>query len=98
MVEAMARALPCIGSTVGGIPELLPAEDMVEPGDVDALAKKISEVLRDPQRMAKMSARNLETAREYDEDLLNARRREFYDYVKNKTAAWFKARGTRHVA
>lgn len=24
MVEAMARGLPCIGSTVGGIPELLP--------------------------------------------------------------------------
>jgi glycosyltransferase involved in cell wall biosynthesis len=71
---------------------------MVEPGDVNALAQKISEVLRDPQRMAKMSARNLETARQYDEDLLNTRRKEFYDYVKNKTAEWFKARGTRHAA
>ena len=33
MLEAMARGLPCIGSTVGGIPELLPAEDLVPPGD-----------------------------------------------------------------
>jgi glycosyltransferase involved in cell wall biosynthesis len=89
MVEAMARALPCIGSTVGGIPELLPPEDLVPPGDVDALAKKISEVLRDPQRMKAMSARNLETAREYEEGLLRKRRDAFYDYVKNQTAAYF---------
>jgi glycosyltransferase involved in cell wall biosynthesis len=93
MVEAMARALPCIGSTVGGIPELLPAEDMVEPGDVNALAQKISEVLRDPQRMAKMSARNLETARQYEEGILRARRDAFYDYVRNKTAAYFGSAG-----
>ncbi len=31
LIEAMARGLPCIGSTMGGIPELLPAEDMVPP-------------------------------------------------------------------
>ena len=35
LIEAMARGLPCIGSTVGGIPELLPPEDMAPPGDVD---------------------------------------------------------------
>ena len=45
MIEAMARGLPCIGSTVGGIPELLPPEDMVPPGDVSALAEKIREVI-----------------------------------------------------
>jgi glycosyltransferase involved in cell wall biosynthesis len=90
MVEAMARALPCIGSTVGGIPELLPAEDLVPPGDVDALAKKIAEVLRDPQRMKEMSRRSLETAREYEEGVLRARREAFYDYVKEKTAEWMK--------
>src|SRR5207253_6445170 len=65
MLEAMARGLPCIGSTVGGIPELLPAEDLVPPGDASALTQKIHDVLGDPQRMARMSARNLEKAREY---------------------------------
>jgi glycosyltransferase involved in cell wall biosynthesis len=38
LVEAMARALPCLGSRVGGIPELLPEEDLVEPDDVPGLA------------------------------------------------------------
>lgn len=88
MIEAMARGLPCIGSTVGGIPELLPAEDMVPPGDVAALAHKIREVVTNPDRMARMSARNLEQAREYLEDILDRRRRAFYSYLHQYTMAW----------
>ncbi|TAF04069.1 MAG: glycosyltransferase [Oscillatoriales cyanobacterium] len=88
MVEAMARALPCIGSTVGGIPELLAAEDMVSPGDVAALAAKICEVIANPERMAQMSARNLEKAKEYQDELLREQRIEFYRYVRKQTEAW----------
>lgn len=91
MVEAMARGLPCIGSTVGGIPELLPPEDMVPPGDVAALANKIHEVVTDPERMACMSARNLEKAKEYTEEVLHEQRRAFYCYVRETTEAWLKA-------
>jgi L-malate glycosyltransferase len=88
MVEAMARALPCIGSTVGGIPELLPPEDLVAPGDVDALAAKIREIVTNPQRMAKMSARNLETAQQYRDEVLQDRRTDFYRYVREQTEGW----------
>jgi glycosyltransferase involved in cell wall biosynthesis len=90
MIEAMARSLPCIGSTVGGIPELLPSEDLVPPGDVVALASKIREVVTDSERMARMSARNLETAKEYRDEVLRERRNEFYRYVREMTEAWFK--------
>ena len=90
MVEAMARALPCIGSTVGGIPELLPPEDMVSPGDVAALARKIREVVTDPDRMARMSARNLEKSKEYRDEALCEQRNEFYRYVREMTKAWLK--------
>jgi glycosyltransferase involved in cell wall biosynthesis len=88
MVEAMARGLPCIGSTVGGIPELLPAEDLVPPGDALALAQKIRAVVTAPERMAHMSAYNLAKAREYREDTLRAKRGSFYRYMQNKTADW----------
>lgn len=88
MVEAMARALPCIGSTVGGIPELLPAEDMVSPGDVEALARKIREVVTNPQRMTEMSARNLETAKQYRDEILQKKRIAFYRHVREITEAW----------
>ena len=90
MVEAMARALPCIGSTVGGIPELLPPEDLVPPGDVAALASKIREVATNPDRMARMSARNLEKATEYRDEVLSEQRNEFYRYVRDMTEAWLK--------
>jgi glycosyltransferase involved in cell wall biosynthesis len=82
MIEAMARALPCIGSTVGGIPELLPAEDMVPSNDVNALAQKIAEVISDPDRLRRMSARNLDKAKEYDDSAVRDRRRAFFRHVK----------------
>ena len=90
MIEAMARSLPCIGSSVGGTPELLAAEDIVPPNDASALARKIREVVGDPPRMVRMSARNLEKAREYRYDVLSERRRGFYEHVKRATAAWLK--------
>ena len=88
MIEAMARGLPCIGSTVGGIPELLPPEDMVRPDDAPALAAKIREVVTDPQRMARMSARNLDEAQQYREELLEGRRTAFYRCVRQRTEGW----------
>ena len=93
MIEAMARALPCIGSSVGGIPELLPPEDIVPPGDVPALASKITQVLRQPARMQQMSTRNLIKAGEYKDDVLNARRREFYHFLRKRTEGWLKGNG-----
>jgi glycosyltransferase involved in cell wall biosynthesis len=88
MVEAMARGLPCIGSTVGGIPELLPVEDLVPPNDCAALARKIREVVTTPSRMARMSTRSLETAGEYREHLLRGRRSSFHAELRRATAAW----------
>lgn len=90
MVEAMARALPCIGSTVGGIPELLPHEDLVPPGDAAALASKICEVVTDRDRMALMSARNLNKAKEYKDEVLRERRIAFYRDVREQTELWLR--------
>jgi glycosyltransferase involved in cell wall biosynthesis len=82
MIEAMARGLPSIGSTAGGIPELLEPEDMVPPGDADALARKILDVVDDPERLQRMSACNLHRARDYLSETLAARRGEFYQTLK----------------
>jgi glycosyltransferase involved in cell wall biosynthesis len=90
MIEAMARALPCLGSTAGGIPELLPPEDLVPPGDAAALTAKIREVVTDPARLTRMSTRNLDRAREYDENLLRKQRIAFYQYVRAQTEAWLE--------
>ena len=78
MIEAMARGLPCLGSDIGGIGELLPPDCLVPAGDAQSLRKKILAFAADPDRMARESARNLVRAREYHEDALRRRRRAFY--------------------
>ena len=90
MIEAMVRGLPCVGSDVGGIPELLPAEDLVPPNNVPALASKIMQVLQQPARMQQMSARNFIKAGEYNDDALKARRHQFYEFLRNRTEDWLK--------
>jgi glycosyltransferase involved in cell wall biosynthesis len=92
MIEAMARALPCVGSSAGGIPELLPPEAIVPAGDGAALTDKICEVLSDPSRMSRMSARNLEKARAYRNAVLQPRRIAFYRWVQEATEAWHRTR------
>lgn len=90
MQEAMARALPCIGSTVGGIPELLHEEDLVTPDDVQALAAKIREVITDPERMSQMSARNLLKAQQYAEEKIRDRRQSLYRALRDHTDHWMQ--------
>jgi glycosyltransferase involved in cell wall biosynthesis len=91
MIEAMARALPCIGTQVGGIPELLAPEDMVPPGDAAALANAIANVAQNPARRVAMSARNLAKARDYHDTVLRQRRKAFYTHVKDHTERWRSA-------
>jgi len=93
LLEAMARGLPCIGSTVGGIPELLPPEDMVPPDDMPSLSRKIREVVADPERMARMSERNVAKSGEYREEVLRDLRLRFYGHLRETTECW--ARGGR---
>jgi glycosyltransferase involved in cell wall biosynthesis len=95
MIEAMARGLPCLGSTVGGFPELLDATDLVTPGNVDALAAAIRNVLASPERMSAMAARNLAHADRYRDELLHERRRQFYAYVRQQTEAYIRTCGGR---
>lgn len=85
MIEAMARGLPCIGTSVGGIPELLEQTEIVPAGDSSALANKISELVNDPQRMSTLSEINILKAREYCSDVLQIRRNAFYKHLKTIT-------------
>lgn len=78
IIEAMAVGLPCVSAPVDGVPELLKPEYMVEQSDDRALAEKIISLLSDPLEMERMSAENLENAKEYLHDNLALRRNEFY--------------------
>ena len=93
MIEAMARGLPCIGTDVGGIPELLPARWRVPPGRPEALAEKMAEAMGSLALRREMGVANLAKAREYSKDLLYRRRMEFYAEVSRRTMDWLKGQG-----
>jgi glycosyltransferase involved in cell wall biosynthesis len=93
IIEAMARGLPCIGSTAGGIPELLPPEDLVPPGDVHALADKIGQVLDDPVRMTRMSENNLKKSFEWRDEILRERRAVFFRVLRERTEKYIQGLG-----
>ncbi|MEV4133946.1 glycosyltransferase family 4 protein [Dactylosporangium sp. NPDC049742] len=78
LIEAMARALPAVGTTVGGTPELLERTHLVPPDDPVALAYAITALVADPGALAAASARNLARARNYAADTLGRRRADFY--------------------
>jgi glycosyltransferase involved in cell wall biosynthesis len=88
MIEAMARGLPCIGSSVGGIPELLLEEDLVVVGDARSLADKIADVLTDPARCHAMSKRNIDVAIDFSESVMGPRRKQFFQIIERQTLAW----------
>jgi glycosyltransferase involved in cell wall biosynthesis len=90
LIEAMARGLPCVASNIGGIPELLPPDDLFEPGDASAVARKVREMTRDPERLARMARRNLAAAREYEDQALRARRTSMYVHLRGLTEAWLR--------
>jgi glycosyltransferase involved in cell wall biosynthesis len=86
LIEAMARGLPCIASNVGGIPELLAADDLVACRDAKALAEKIEMVLRNQSRLKQMARTNLKVVQEYRADKLNHRRLELYKKLSEETS------------
>lgn len=94
LIEAMARGLPCIATRVGGVPELLPEDVLVAPGDAGELAAKILQLAASPARRARLGAQNLANARCYHEDLLQPRRLAFHRYLRDVTEAWRREKGT----
>jgi len=88
VIEAQARALPCLGTRIGGIPELLDDDALVPADNPEALATAIARFLSDPALRARQSTRNLALARTYGKDLLQDRRIAFLQELRARTEAW----------
>jgi glycosyltransferase involved in cell wall biosynthesis len=84
MIEAMSRGAACIGSTCGGIPELLPAERLHHPRDAAALSDMIRRYATDTAALAAASRADLETAVQFDPGILKVRRRAFYAQLRRR--------------
>lgn len=90
LLEAMALGLPCIGSNVGGIPELLPPNCLVPARNSIALADLIEGMLSNPQRMSIAAGRNLAVARQFEVGRVNQLKVEFYTKLLDSTKEWLR--------
>ena len=78
LVEAMSRGCPAIGSSVGGIPELLD-EDMIFNHNNPQKFSEILEVLmRDKALMIDVAKRNFQIAKAYQKSVLDEKRNKFW--------------------
>ena len=84
MVEAMARGICCIGTSVGGIPELLTEDALVLPSDANALAEAIKYAMDNPYWVNAQAKRNLSFARKFSINILGPRRTAFYEEVRRR--------------
>jgi glycosyltransferase involved in cell wall biosynthesis len=77
LVEAMSRGCACIGSEVGGIPELIPTGFLIKKNDSNKLAELILK-LKDEKTRKEHSILCFNKAIEYDKSILDKKRNEFY--------------------
>lgn len=79
VIEAMSRGCPVVGSSAGGIPELINRSSIHKPGDYKSLADCIERVILDKDYSMKLTRENLEVAKQYRKSALDHKRIEFWN-------------------
>ncbi|RFC54784.1 glycosyltransferase [Brumimicrobium aurantiacum] len=83
LLEAMARACPVISSNVGGIPEFVSEEFLVQSGDTLELSNKIIDVLSNAETYQLNIKNSHKSVQNFTEEKLKKKRFEYYQKVKN---------------
>lgn len=83
LIEAMSRAVPAFGARTAGIPELL--DDKFIFSNTRTNIDEIIEILKsfDKATMTVQAKRNYEESKKYDKDVIEERRRKFFEDFKN---------------
>lgn len=81
VIEAMSRACPVLASNVAGIPELISAPYLHNPGDISKFSKDLQLVLTDSKRRMEMAQENFEKSKDYVLEVLEERRVLFFKKV-----------------
>lgn len=80
LIEAMALGVPCVATRVGGVPEIMAYEDMVEPGVTNSLAVRIKELahLNDDDRKAFAEKYRLLVRSKFAPEAMTSKMKEFW--------------------
>jgi len=78
LIEAMSRGCPALGSTAGGIPELLSGDCVFKPGDYRRLSELMVRLSNDLSWRKAMAHHNFHLAKKYEKAVLDQRRESFW--------------------
>jgi glycosyltransferase involved in cell wall biosynthesis len=76
MIEAISRACPALGSTAGGIGELIDKRYVFPKGRVNDICKVLENITID--NLKEQAKRNYDTSKKYKKDYLDEKRNSFY--------------------
>ncbi len=82
-IEAMSLGCPVIGSTAGGIPELIDNKWLIAPGNVKHLAHLIIKMTRSLEDQIEASGHNVTNSLSYSHQILEPRRQNFWEAFSN---------------
>lgn len=86
LIEAMSRGCPCVGSQVGGIPELLSSDCTHRSGNARDLANTMERLLTDSGRQQAEASRNLRHSARFEAKALMAQRAKALNLLKELAA------------
>lgn len=81
MVEAMSRGLLCIGANTAAIPELIQPKYVTRRKSHKDIIQLLDSLSK--EELIEQAKINFEEAKKYQEEIINARRNEFFDNIKN---------------
>lgn len=82
VIEAMSRGCPVLGTDIAGIPELIQERCLFKKGSVKSFINAVERLLICNQ--ADIAIENFNNAKMYKEDILENKRKEFYDKFLNE--------------
>jgi glycosyltransferase involved in cell wall biosynthesis len=78
LIEAMSQGLAALGSSAGGIPELLAPECLHRPRDWKRLGQQIRDAAKDSDWRHQQGCRNRERAEDFRDEILRVKRTTFW--------------------
>lgn len=81
MIEAMSRALPCLGAKTAGIPELIESECIFSnsQNEIYEIAELLRRLYMDKTSQKHQAIRNFDEAKKYQKEILTRRRTLFFE-------------------
>ncbi|HEY3245972.1 MAG TPA: glycosyltransferase [Phycisphaerae bacterium] len=92
-LEAMARGLPVISTTVGGMPDVVGPAQLVPPGDPGALADVIQQYIGQRSKLAAMSPEAFHVAMRFHPSQIRKEKLAYWTSLRECTQRWRRVTG-----